>query len=145
MAVHQTARFINSPMLSPEKSIKRLGQYLYHTNKEGIINNPDTSKVLDFYVDGDFAGRWQQADANDSDNVISRTGMVIMYANCPIFWYSSLKTEISISTVKAEHIAFSSALIEGLPLMTMIKSIYKVFPLLISKPNLFFKLYKDNQ
>ena len=117
MAVHQTARFINSPMLSPEKSIKRLGQYLYHTNKEGIIYNPDTSKVLDFYVDGDFAGRWQQADANDSDNVISRTGMVIMYANCPIFWRSYLQTEISLSTAEVYYIELSSALRQVLPLM----------------------------
>ena len=56
MAVHQTAYFSNSPMLSHQKAIKRLGQYLYHTKKEGIIYNLDTSKVLECYVDVDFAG-----------------------------------------------------------------------------------------
>ena len=81
MAVHQTARFKNSPMLSHEKAIKRLGRYLYHTNKEGIIYNPDTSRGLECYVDEDFAGGWQQADADDPENVMSRTGMVIIYAN----------------------------------------------------------------
>ena len=40
MAVHQTARFSNSPMLSHKKAVKRLGRYLYHTKKEGIIYNP---------------------------------------------------------------------------------------------------------
>ena len=102
MAVHQTARFSNSPMLSHEKAIKRLGRYLYHTKKEGIIYNPDTSKVLECYVDADFAGVWQQADADDPEDVMSRTGMVIMYANCPIFWRSSLQTEISLSTAEAD-------------------------------------------
>ena len=58
MAVHQTAHFCNNPMLSHEKAIKRLGQYLSHTRKEGIVYNPDTSKVLECYVDADFAGGW---------------------------------------------------------------------------------------
>ena len=47
MAVHQTARFSNSPILSHKKAVKRLGRYLYHTKKEGIINSPDTSKGLE--------------------------------------------------------------------------------------------------
>ena len=85
MAVHQTARFCNQPMLLHEKAIKRLGRYLYHTKREGIVYDPDTSKGLECYVDADFAGGWQQADSDDADNVLSRTGMVIMYANCPIY------------------------------------------------------------
>ena len=121
MAVHQTARFSNIPILLYEKAIKSLGRYLCHTKKEGIIYNPDTSKGLECYVDADFAGGWQQADADDPENVMSRTGMVIMYANCPIFWRSSLQTDISLSTAEAEYIALSSALRQVLPLMTMME------------------------
>ena len=66
MAVHQTARFSNNPMLSQKKATKRLGRYLCHTKKEGIIYNPDTSKDLEYYVDADFPGGWHQADADDS-------------------------------------------------------------------------------
>ena len=40
MAVHQTAQFSNSPMLFHEKYIKCLGQYLYHTKKEGYHLQP---------------------------------------------------------------------------------------------------------
>ena len=80
MAVHQTARFCNNPMLLHEKVIKRLGQYLSHTRKEGIVYNPDTSKVWECYVDAEFAGGWQEAHADDADNVTSQTGMV-MYQN----------------------------------------------------------------
>ena len=41
MVVHQTARFCNNPILSHEKATKRLGRYLVHMKKEGIIYNPD--------------------------------------------------------------------------------------------------------
>ena len=86
MAVHQTARFSNNPMLSNEKAFKRLGRYLLHTKRDGIIYNPDTQKGLECYVDADFAGGWQQADSSNAENVMSRTGMVIMYANLLICW-----------------------------------------------------------
>ena len=101
MAVHQTARFCNNPMLLHEKVIKGLVRYLYHTRKEGIVYSPDTSKDLGCYVDTDFVGGWQEANVDDADNIMSRTGMVIMYANCPIFWHSSVKTEIALSTAEA--------------------------------------------
>eukprot|EP00957_Ditylum_brightwellii_P197617 15055429-Ditylum_brightwellii.AAC.1 len=38
------------------------------------------------YVDADFAGNWQKADAESADAVMSRTGYVLMYAGCPINW-----------------------------------------------------------
>ena len=43
-------------MLSHEKAIKSLVRYLLHTKKEGIVYNPDVSKVIECYVDADFAG-----------------------------------------------------------------------------------------
>jgi len=43
------------------------------------------SKGLECYADADFAGGWSNVDANDSDNVMSRTGFIIMYANGPIY------------------------------------------------------------
>ena len=91
---------------------------------------------MECYVHAYFAGRWQQAYTYDADNIISRTGIFIMYANCPIFWRSSLKTEIDLSTDEAEYTELSSALRKVLPLMTMIQEIDKLSPLLILKPNL---------
>ena len=105
----------------------------------------DTSKGLECYVDADFAGGWQQADSDDADNVLSRTGMVIMYANCPIYWSSSLQTEIALSTAEAEYIALSSALRKVLPLMTLMEEIHTVIPMHISKPNFVCKVHEDNQ
>ena len=120
MAVHQTARFRNIPMLSHERSLKRLGRYILHKKQYGTIYNPDTQKGLECYVDADFAGGWKQAEFSDAENVVSWTGMVIMYANCPIYWRSSLQTEIALSTAKAEYILLSSDLREVLQLTTMI-------------------------
>ena len=47
-------------------------------------------------MNADFAGGWTQANADDAENVMSRTGFVIMYANCPIYWKSALQTEITL-------------------------------------------------
>ena len=116
-------------MLTHKKSIKRLGRYLYHTKREGIVYNPDITKGLECYVDPDFSGGWQQADSHEPDNFLSRTGMVIMYANCPVFWSSTLQTEISLSTAEAAYIAFSTALRQLIPLMTMMEEIHTVFPI----------------
>jgi len=145
MAVHQTARFSNNPMLSHEKSIMRIGQYLLDTCKRGIIYKPDKSKGLECYVDAEFAGGWSQADANNADNVLSRTGYIIMYANCPILWVSCLQTEIALSTAKAEYIALSQALQDVIPLITLLKEINKVFPIHVRTPTFVCKVHEDNQ
>jgi hypothetical protein len=110
MTVHQTARFSNNPMLSYEKSIMRIRQCLLDTCKRGIIYKPDKSKGLECYVDADFAGGWSQANADNADNILSRTGFILMYANNLILWVSCLQTEIALSTAKAEYIALSQSL-----------------------------------
>ena len=98
MAVHQTACFSNNPMLSHAKALKCIGQYILHTKRDGIIYNPNSQKGLECYVDADFAGGLQQVDSSDDESIMSRTGMVIMYANCPIYWRSLLQTKIALST-----------------------------------------------
>jgi len=145
MAVHQTARFCKNPMLCHEKAIMILGRYLLHTSDRGILYDTDISKGLECYVDADFAGGWASADADDADNVMSLTGFIIMYANCPIYWRSALQTEISLSTAEAEYIALSQALREVIPLMTLMKELYGVFPIHINKPNFICKVHEDNQ
>ncbi len=67
-----------------------------------LFYKPDVSKGLECYVDADFAGGWSQADSENADNVLSRTGYIIMYADCPILWVSCLQTEIALSTAEAE-------------------------------------------
>ncbi|KAL7523656.1 hypothetical protein ACHAWF_003506 [Thalassiosira exigua] len=145
MAVHQTARFCNNPKLCHEQAINRLGRYLLHTKDGGIIYNPDKSIGLECYVDADFAKDWSQADADDAENVMSRTGFIIMFANCSIFWVSKLQTEIALSTAEAEYIALSQALCEVIPLMTLMKELTEVLPIISGKPNFVCKVHENNQ
>jgi hypothetical protein len=76
---------------------------------------------------------------------MSRTGFVITYANCPIYWASRLQTEIAPSTVKAEYIAMSSVLCKVISLMTFMKELHTIFPVHINKPNFFCEVHEDNQ
>jgi hypothetical protein len=100
---------------------------------------------IESYVDADFEGGWNITTSADADNVMSCTGFVITYANCPIYWASRLQTEIALSTAKAEYIAMSSALHKVIPLMTLMKELHTIFPAHINKPNFFCKVHEDNQ
>jgi hypothetical protein len=146
MATHQTARFCIDPKLSHEQAIMRIGRYLLGTKSRGIIYEPDPMKGLECYVDADFAGGWSIENSGDPNNdVMSRTGFVIYYAGCPVYWVSKLQSEIALSTAEAEYIALSTALREVIPLMTLMEELADIFPLYIDKPNFFCKVFEDNQ
>ena len=145
MPVHQTARFSNDPKLVHEQAVTRIGQYFLGTKEKGIRYKIDKSKGLECYVDADFAGGWDIADPHDASNLMSRTGFVIKYADCPIYWKSKLQTEITLSTAEAEYIALSTALREVIPLLTVMKEINEVFPLMMEPPNFYCKVWEDNQ
>jgi len=85
MPVHQTAGFCNDPKLSHEQAITRIGRYLLGSRNKGIKYKVDLSKGLECYVDADFAGGWDQTNPYDASNLMSRSGFVIKYANCPIY------------------------------------------------------------
>jgi hypothetical protein len=103
MALHQTAHFLVNPMQSHELAIMQIGQYLCDNTECGIIYKVDKSKGLEVYADADFSGGWSAADLENADNVLSRTGFVICYANCPIIWCSKLQTEIALSMAEAVY------------------------------------------
>ncbi len=106
---------------------------------------PDPTKGIEVYVDANFAGGWDPGDAMNADNVYSRTGYVIRYAGCPIYWQSKLQTEIALSTAEAEYIALSQALRETLPMTGLMKEINVIFPLFLPSPRFVIKVREDNQ
>ncbi len=128
MATHHLAQFCQDPRLSYEQATTRLGRYLAHTKDKGIIYEPDKSMGIQCYVDADFAGGWNITTSTDADNIMSCTGFVITYANCPIYWASFLQTEITLSTAELEYIAILSVLCEVIPLMTLMKNLHTIFP-----------------
>ena len=108
MAVHQAARFCIEPKISHERAVKQIGRYLLGNKNKGIVFRPDSSKGVECYADADFVGGWSKADVNNADCVLSRTGFVVFYAGCSIFWASRFQTEIALSTAESEYIALST-------------------------------------
>jgi hypothetical protein len=135
MAVYQTAHFSNQPMLSHKKMIMQLGRYLLDMRRRRIIYKPDKNMGLECYVNADFAGGWSQADSDNAENVLSRTGYIIMYANCLIHWVMRLQTEIALSTTEAEYIALLQALRNVIPLIALLQEINTVFPVHVKTPH----------
>ena len=139
------AKFVNNYLRIHERAIYRIFKYLISAKYCGIIYSPDPSLGLECFVDADFAGGWSQADADNVENVMSRTGFVLRYAGCPIRWCSKLQTEIALSTAEAEYIAFSQVLREVIPLMTLLEELGEIYPLYKAKPDFICMVLEDNQ
>eukprot|EP00957_Ditylum_brightwellii_P121571 9271324-Ditylum_brightwellii.AAC.1 len=71
-------------MLSHERALWQIVKYLSTTTDRGIIYEPDPNLGIQCFVDADFAGSWSKTEADNPDNVMSCTGFVIMYADCPV-------------------------------------------------------------
>ena len=145
-AVHQCARFSADPRESHGKAVKHIGRYLRGTIDKGLMLTPDTSKGFDVYSDSDFAGNFHKDDAPaDADTARSRTGYVIMYAGCPIYWQSTLQTEICLSTTEAEVVCLSMALRATIPLMHIANEMKaRGIRVHSPKPTVHCRLFEDN-
>jgi len=143
-AVHQCARFCNEPRLSHERAIRRIGKYLQGNKDKGLIFRPDPRLGLECFVDADFAGNWNQADPDNAENAMSRTGYTVRYAGCSAHWSSKLQTEIALSTAEAEYIALSQALREVIPTMCFLEELKPVIDLYVPTPRVHCKVFEDN-
>jgi hypothetical protein len=145
-SVHQAARFVDDPKQEHGKAIKWLGRYLKSTQDKGIIYSPQLDNGFHVYVDASFAGDWDQKNAEwDTDTARSRTGYVIMYANCPILWASKMQSEIALSSTESEYLAISAATREVLPIMELLQEMikhncgFKLYP-----PVIHCRVFEDN-
>ena len=73
MPVHKHARFCEDTSLFHEKNVKRVVKYLIGTKNTGIEENIDFSKGFVAFADSDFANGWNKLDADNTDNMFSRT------------------------------------------------------------------------
>ena len=143
-STHQCARFCNDPKLLHETAMKRIGRYVLGTLDKGIILKPDRSKNVECYVDADFAGNWTKEEAENSTNMLCRTGYVIWFMGCPIIWVSKLQTEIALSTTEAEYIALSQAMRDVIPLMAIIEELSEVLQIKKEKHKMYCTVFEDN-
>ena len=145
MATHQCARFSANPKLCHEKAVKRICRYLLGTLNKGIIFRPDSTKGLECHVDADFAGGWSSGDTTNPESVLSRTGFVILYAGCPIFWQSKLQSEIALSTTESEYIALSMSMRQVFPFLNLMNDIQDFLPANDSPPKMICTAWEDNR
>ena len=125
-AVSQCSRYTHNPKRSHEIALERIGQYLKHTQDEGLVLKPNHEHLnVDCFVDADFAGLWPYEDKQDPSCVKSRTGFTLCIANCPVIWTSKLQTDIATSTMEAEYNALSLAMKSVIPLQDLLRTIGK--------------------
>jgi Reverse transcriptase (RNA-dependent DNA polymerase) len=122
-AVHQCARFTKAPKVEHTAAVKRIGRYLLETSDKGIICHPNEESIT-CYADASFAGEWDKSIAHEvADTARSRTGFIVMYANCPIMWSSKLQTEFALSATEAEYVALSQSLREVIPTLELLSEL----------------------
>ena len=125
-AVSQCAQFTHNPKRSQEVALEQVGQYLKHTQDEGLVLKPTHKDLhIDCFVDTDFTGLWPYKDKQDPSCVKSRTSFAICIANCPIIWTSKLQPDIATSTMEAEYNALSTAMKSVIPLLELLRVVGK--------------------
>ena len=67
-----------------KKAVQWLTRYLKGTMEHGIIMKPDKGIDLQLFVDADFTGNWNNAEAGDRNTARSRHGYIIKYNGCPL-------------------------------------------------------------
>ena len=98
------------------------------TPHHGMIFKPNKDLGLEVFVDADFAGNWKNAGEDQPENCMSRTGFLIRYQGCNIYWKSQLQTEITLSTAESEYVALSQSLRSAIPVLNTLVNLHKVFP-----------------
>ena len=54
-----------------------IAKYLKGKSDQGIVYHPNKTKGIECYVNANFSGGWSQSDAENPENVMSRTGYAI--------------------------------------------------------------------
>jgi hypothetical protein len=145
-AVHQCARFSSCPMRIHEIAVRHICRYLQATATQGYILNPSfTNRNLDCYVDADFAGLWTEASSSEPTSGKSRTGYVILFANCPVLWVSKLQKEVALSTTEAKYIALSQAMHDLIPLRAHLSELTTLTCLTFHDTITYSTIYEDNK
>ena len=76
---------------------------------------------------------------------MSRTGFLISYQGCNIYWKSQLQTEITLSTAESEYVALSQSLRSAIPVLNTLVDLHKVFPQInFSKLKIHITVNEDN-
>ena len=74
ITVRQASKFSNDPKACHDIDVKRIVKYLLGTSEEGLTRELDSTKGMEACTDADFAGGFDNKNAEDPESVYSRTG-----------------------------------------------------------------------
>ena len=83
MTVHQASKFWTEPKACHNAAVKLIGKYLLGTAEDCLAYELDDAKGLEIFVDVDFAGGFDTANAEDPELAHSSTGFMIQNTGCP--------------------------------------------------------------
>jgi hypothetical protein len=140
-ATHQCARFTHAARHSHPLAVKQIIWYLLRTSDKGMILSPTKNFLVDCYPNADFAGLYGVEDDQDPICAKSCTGSVLYLTHCGLYGVEDdqdpicakscnsyvlyltdcpllrkLQTEVASSTMDAEYVALSSAMLDLIPL-----------------------------
>ena len=142
---HQCTWFCNSPKLSHEQALKSICCYLNGTRHKGFIFKLDLKQGFKCYVDADWAGNWLESNPSSPAGILSRSGFLIKYANCPILCGSKMQSLVALSTTETEIIALSTALLEVIHLQNLLQELRaNTFPIPFTKAQIHCRTFADN-
>jgi hypothetical protein len=128
-----------------ELALKCIGCYLKQTSDHGMVMNPSSDVCkIDAYPDTDFAGMYGYVDHTDPACAKSRTGFIITFAKCPVFWQLKLQTETALSTMEAKIIVLSACCRELFPIIDMVRSLGEATNLPIGNTTMNVSIHEDN-
>ena len=128
--VNYLSRFQNCYDGTHYKYCLRILKYLYLTkNLKLNYHRNENAKVLDCYVDSDWAG--------DNIDRKSTTGYVIRMFGNVVFWKSRKQSCVTKASTYAEYVALSDAVSE----VKFLKNVTKIFDLNFDEP---IVMYEDN-
>ena len=91
-AFHQCAKYSIDSKQSHEEAVKNIGRYLNNsTEDKGLVFTPYGSNGLECFANMYFPCEWCREDTDQFGSVLSRTGYIIKFSNCPIVWVSKFK------------------------------------------------------
>ena len=144
-AVNCCARYIFCPKHSHETALKRISCYLKETRYRGLIFNPSSDVCKsDCYPDEYFGGIYGHEILIDPACVKSRTGFIITFTNCPVYWASEFQTETGLSKMESEINALDHSRRELLPIIDITKLIGQAVGLPIGDTKMNVSIHEDN-
>jgi hypothetical protein len=144
-AVNCCAWYMLCPKHLHEFALKCIGRYLKQISDHGTVMNPSRDVCnIDAYPDANFAGMYGHEDHTDSACAKSRTGFIITFAECPVFWQLKLQTETALSRMEAEIIALSAWCRELFPIIDMVHLLAEDTNLPIGNMTMNVSIHEDN-